>query len=239
MLGDVILALVDNGIAMDDLEVGKEIVLFIYLPLQFHFQKFTFRTRTVIVNFSNDSNNEELPLSKNLPLPKKYTYERTSAFVKPPTDIKLLRHKAAICKVGTQRALAKFYVRTSKSTLNLLGCDDNKNKRFLISNDKDLKSKTPAYLTALYPTDQIFDFEELEYYYQLQNAKIEEGVAKSGSSSARSYGSKSECDYIEFDVSPSRRESQEEASGEVVKMSSQSESSSKQRIENPYLKFIQ
>lgn len=32
-------------------------------------------------------------------------------------------------------------------------------------------SSVPAYLSALNPCDQIFDFEELEYYYQVANRK--------------------------------------------------------------------
>jgi transcription initiation factor TFIID subunit 8 len=32
-------------------------------------------------------------------------------------------------------------------------------------------SSVPSYLSALQPTDQIFDWEELEYYYQVANRK--------------------------------------------------------------------
>lgn len=32
-------------------------------------------------------------------------------------------------------------------------------------------TSVPAYITALNPSDQIFDFEELEYYYQVANRK--------------------------------------------------------------------
>lgn len=33
------------------------------------------------------------------------------------------------------------------------------------------KSTFPTYLSALNPVDQVFDFEELEYYYQVANRK--------------------------------------------------------------------
>lgn len=42
------------------------------------------------------------------------------------------------------------------------------------------KPSFPPYLQALNPTDQIFDFEELEYYYQVANRKEDPAETKDG-----------------------------------------------------------
>lgn len=42
------------------------------------------------------------------------------------------------------------------------------------------KPSFPPYLQALNPTDQIFDFEELEYYYQVANRKEDPSETKDG-----------------------------------------------------------
>lgn len=168
------------------------------------------------------------PLPRLLPLPKKYSYVRTAAFLKPETEHADLRCKAAINRRGTERAYANFLARTSTESCNLF---DDGDKSYMLGLDSTLK--TPVYLSALNPIDQIFDFDELEYYYQMRNAKVVESVSVPPPLSRL----RSESEYIEFDVSPTRQMSEESLAAVSVRSTS-SDSSLKQTIQNPYLKLI-
>lgn len=77
----------------------------------------------------------------------------------------MIREKAAQQQRDVERALTKFLAKTSEiDTL----FDNEENPMFpLIA----CKPSFPPYLQALNPSDQIFDFEELEYYYLVANRK--------------------------------------------------------------------
>lgn len=178
----------------------------------------------------NSKNKQAEPFPRNLPWPKKHAYVRTPTYSKPPTEHADLRCKAAIGRRGTEKAYANFLARTSSKTCNLF---DDGDKSYMLGLDSTFK--TPIYLSALHPTDQMFDFDELEYYYQLRNAKVDEIIHVAHLSPLRSGGS----EFIEFDLSPQRRTSEESIAVVSVKsMSSSSDNSSKRTFFNPYLKLI-
>jgi transcription initiation factor TFIID subunit 8 len=104
-------------------------------------------------------------------LPDPHAYIRTATYKQPVTEYEAIREKAANQKRDIEKALTKFLAKTSE-THSLF--DDEENQMFpLIA----CKPQFPTYMAALNPTDQIFDFEELEYYYQVANRK-EDPVAK-------------------------------------------------------------
>lgn len=80
----------------------------------------------------------------------------------PVTEYEAIREKAANQKHDVERALVKFLCKTS-DTVSLFDTDDTMFP--LIAG----KPAYPPYLSALNPTDQIFDFEELEYHYLVAN----------------------------------------------------------------------
>ena len=63
--------------------------------------------------------------------------------------------------------MTKFLAKTCTETHNLF--DNEEIQIFPLIASKP--PTNPAYLSALNPSDQIFDFEELEYYYQVANRK--------------------------------------------------------------------
>lgn len=181
------------------------------------------RPRNVVIAFKgNDQNRPMEPLPKILPLPEKHAYIRTATYAKPPTQYEELRTKAALSKRGIEASLSKYLAKTSKSTCNLFNDDDNMNFLLIPCTER---SSQPSYLSALNPTDQIFDFEELEYYYELRNAKVEKNSERSESPRE---------DFVEFDVSPQREES--ENSEEIAL--SQPNSVKKEAYENPFQRLI-
>ncbi|CRK87616.1 CLUMA_CG001412, isoform A [Clunio marinus] len=101
------------------------------------------------------------------PLPDPHAYVRTATYKQPETEYEAIREKSANQKRDIEKALTKFLARTSADTHNLF--DDEENQMFPLIACKP--SSVPAYLSALNPCDQIFDWEELEYYYQVANRK--------------------------------------------------------------------
>lgn len=207
---------------------------YLFSCFEFKFLKgYANRPRDVIVNFKPNEKNVPLePLPKNLPLPREYTYERTPAYKRTPTEHQELRCQAAINKRGTELAYSKFLARTSSEPFNYFG-NDNNQKRFLLALDP-IELTIPIYMSALNPTDQIFDFDELEYYYQLRFSK-----EVSYDEQNYRYRSQSECETIQFNVSPQRRNSDEVSVGPLIsESSSTSDLSSKRTVVNSFLKFI-
>lgn len=182
---------------------------------------------------ANEKNKPQHPLPKVLPLPKEHAYIRTSAYTRPPTHYEELRTKAAESKRGIEKALSKYYARISNKKINVFEEEEENSKFMLISGTE--KSSTPSYLSALMPTDQIFDYDELEYYYELRNARIEEEAAPSEYLTAL-YTEP----LVEFEVSPKREDPEVDInSNEILPLSQPlSDNSDKPVYENPFLKLI-
>lgn len=159
-------------------------------------------------------------MPKLLPLPEKHTYIRTATYTKPPTQYEELRTKAAISKRGIESSLSRYLTKTAQSTCNLFD-DDHGNFSIILNSPK---APGPSYLAALNATDQIFDFEELEYYYELRNAKVEEASEQSENGVDQ-----------EFDVSPQRLESVNELNSEDIYTS---QVIKKPAYENPFQKLF-
>lgn len=97
-------------------------------------------------------------------LPDPHAYIRTPTYKQPVTEYEAIREKAANQKRDIEKALTKFLAKTS-DTHSLFETEDN---MFPLIAPKPVH---PSYMAALNPTDQVFDFEELEYYYQVANRK--------------------------------------------------------------------
>jgi transcription initiation factor TFIID subunit 8 len=181
------------------------------------------RPREVVIAFKeNEKNKPILPLPKVLPLPDKHAYIRTATYAKLPIEYEELRTKAAISKRGIEASLSKYLAKTAQNTCNLFDGDDS---NFLLISGTERMSK-PAYLSALNPTDQVFDFEELEYYYELRNAKVQEDSEQT----------ESPREYFEFEVSPQREEN--EINSDEIAEISQPSSVEKTANENPFQKLL-
>jgi hypothetical protein len=204
--------------------VGKILVQLDVL-ISFNFQDYAMRPRKIVIGFKeNDKNKPPEPLPKVLPLPEKHSYIRTATYAKPPTQYEELRTKAATSKRGIEASLSKYLAKTSQSTCSLF---DEDKTNFLLIESFEGTSK-PSYLSALNPTDQIFDFDELEYYYEIRNAaKVEEDSEQSDMN-----------EFVEFDVSPRREETENENSDEIVGVISHQRSADKSTYENPFKKLV-
>jgi transcription initiation factor TFIID subunit 8 len=101
------------------------------------------------------------------PLPDPHAYVRTATYKQPETEYESIREKSANQKRDIEKALTRFLAKTCAETHNLF--DNEEVQVFPLIASKP--TTVPAYLAALNPLDQIFDFEELEYYYQVANRK--------------------------------------------------------------------
>lgn len=190
----------------------------------------------------NEKQTTVFPLQKIIPLPPNHTYKRTAAYTKPFTDHEELRCKSALNRRGTELAYSKLLARTSKNQYKIFEDEGGKQKdEYVLAMDPIEPSKIPIYRSALNPTDQIFDFEELEYYYQLRNARFDENenIISHTRSSNDDYNEE-EC--IQFDVSPTKRRNSDEVSiggiGAIPsECSSTSDCTAKRVVDNPFLKF--
>ncbi|VVC89530.1 transcription initiation factor TFIID subunit 8 [Leptidea sinapis] len=97
------------------------------------------------------------------PLPDPHAYIRTPTHKQPVTEYEAIREKAANQKRDIEKALTKFLAKTSE-THNLFNTDDNQVFPLIAC-----KPSFPPYLPCLLPTDQVFDFDELEYHFQVAN----------------------------------------------------------------------
>ncbi|XP_030377957.1 transcription initiation factor TFIID subunit 8 [Scaptodrosophila lebanonensis] len=96
------------------------------------------------------------------PMPDPHAYIRTPTHKQPVTEYEAIREKAACQKRDIEKALTKFLCKTI-DTNNLFPTEDNMFP--LIA----CKPAFPPFVAALNPTDQVFDFEELEYHYLVAN----------------------------------------------------------------------
>uniref|UniRef100_A0A1L8DI39 Transcription initiation factor TFIID subunit 8 n=1 Tax=Nyssomyia neivai TaxID=330878 RepID=A0A1L8DI39_9DIPT len=159
VIGDVVIALINMGISIQGLEAfakrdGRHTIP---TPQQVSTQK------QLNLLQAGTKNPHPSHIPGHLPaLPDPHAYIRTPTHKQPVTEYEAIREKAATQKKDIEKALTKFLAKTSE-TQSLFNVEDNVFP--LIA----CKPSHPSYLAALNPTDQVFDFEELEYHYQVAN----------------------------------------------------------------------
>ncbi|XP_038113829.1 transcription initiation factor TFIID subunit 8 [Culex quinquefasciatus] len=171
VIGDIVISLINMGISIKGLEAyGKrESRRILPQPQQAQAQK------QLSILQAGQKHNHPSHIPNHLPtLPDPHAYIRTPTYKQPVTEYEAIREKAASQKRDVEKALTKFLAKTS-DVHSLF--DNEESPMFpLIA----CKPSFPPYLQALNPTDQIFDFEELEYYYQVANRKEDPADAKEG-----------------------------------------------------------
>ncbi|CAO1340199.1 unnamed protein product [Diamesa serratosioi] len=163
VIGDFVVGLVSMGVVFKDLE---KYAVRENRPLVRGLSPSRPPNPLVILQAGNKPNPPTHIIPSHLPpLPDPHAYIRTATYKQPVTEYEAIREKAATQKRDIDRALTRFLAKTSE-TQSLF--DDEENQMYpLIAT----KSAFPTYLAALNPVDQVFDFEELEYYYQVANRK--------------------------------------------------------------------
>ncbi|XP_055683464.1 transcription initiation factor TFIID subunit 8 [Lutzomyia longipalpis] len=159
VIGDVVIALINMGISIQGLEAfaKREGRYVVPTPQQVSTQK------QLNLLQAGTKNPHPSHIPNHLPaLPDPHAYIRTPTHKQPVTEYEAIREKAATQKKDIEKALTKFLAKTSE-TQSLFNVEDNVFP--LIA----CKPAHPSYLAALNPTDQVFDFEELEYHYQVAN----------------------------------------------------------------------
>ncbi|XP_055619012.1 transcription initiation factor TFIID subunit 8-like [Toxorhynchites rutilus septentrionalis] len=169
VIGDVVIALINMGISVRGLESfakreGRQI-----LPQP---QLAQAQKQPSILQ-AGQKNSHPTHIPNHLPsLPDPHAYIRTPTYKQPVTEYEAIREKAASQKRDIEKALTKFLAKTSE-VHSLFDNEDNPMFPLIAC-----KPSFPPYLQALNPTDQIFDFEELEYYYQVANRKEDPAETK-------------------------------------------------------------
>ncbi|XP_064536474.1 transcription initiation factor TFIID subunit 8 [Drosophila montana] len=158
-VGDVSLALINMGINISSLE--PYVRRGSHVPIPLPSQQTQQRQLSLLQAGSKASHPHYVP--SYLPaMPDPHAYIRTPTHKQPVTEYEAIREKAASQKRDVEKALTKFLCKTT-DTNNLFPTEDNMFP--LIA----CKPAFPAYAAALNPTDQVFDFEELEYHYLVAN----------------------------------------------------------------------
>uniref|UniRef100_A0A182N3R5 Transcription initiation factor TFIID subunit 8 n=1 Tax=Anopheles dirus TaxID=7168 RepID=A0A182N3R5_9DIPT len=162
VIGDVVVALINMGISIRGLDTfakreGRHVLA---PPQQAQAQK----QQSILQAGQKISHPSHIP--NHLPaFPDPHAYIRTPTHKQPVTEYEVIREKAAQQQRDVERALTKFLAKTSEIDSLF---DNEESPMFpLIA----CKPSFPPYLQALNPSDQIFDFEELEYYYLVANRK--------------------------------------------------------------------
>ncbi|OWR51368.1 Transcription initiation factor TFIID subunit 8 [Danaus plexippus plexippus] len=160
VLGDVKMALVNMGISIQGIEqyAARPNRHVIQAPQQ----AFVPRTPAMLSAGSKAKPAPHIPFHLP-PLPDPHAYIRTPTHKQPVTEYEAIREKAANQKKDIEKALTKFLAKTSE-THNLFNTEDNQVFPLIAC-----KPTFPAYLPCLLPTDQVFDFDELEYHFQVAN----------------------------------------------------------------------
>lgn len=162
VIGDVVVALINMGISIRGLDTfakreGRHVLP---QPQQAQAQK----QQSILQAGQKISHPSHIP--NHMPaFPDPHAYIRTPTHKQPVTEYEVIREKAAQQQRDVEKALTKFLAKTSEFDSLF---DNEENPMFpLIA----CKPSFPPYLQALNPSDQIFDFEELEYYYLVANRK--------------------------------------------------------------------
>lgn len=168
VIADVIVALVNMGISLDGLEAyaNREDRHALQAPQQITQGK----PLSILQAGTKNSHPSHIP-NYLPPLPDPHAYIRTPTHKQPVTEYEAIREKAANQKRDIEKALTKFLAKTSE-THSLFDSEDNQMFPLIAC-----KPAFPSYYAALNPTDQVFDFEELEYHFQVAN-RTEDMTAK-------------------------------------------------------------
>lgn len=163
VLGDVVLAIINMGLSLKGLEAFSK-KLGALTPVPAPQQASAQKQNSLLAAGKKHSHPSYIP--KDFPpLPDPHAYIRTPTHKQPVTEYEAIRERAATQKRDVEKALTKFLAKTS-DTHSLFPEGGDVNQMFpLIA----CKPAFPAYLAALNPTDQVFDFEELEYHYLVAN----------------------------------------------------------------------
>ncbi|XP_033324638.1 TBP-associated factor 8 [Megalopta genalis] len=151
LIADIILALINMGIKLDNLETyGKRLNRTVLPPLQQQTQSKQLNILQAGVKQGHPSH-----IPGYLPLfPDPHAYIRTPTHKQPVTEYEAIREKAATQKRDIERALTRFIAKTG-DTHSLFLTEDN--SMFpLIS----CKAQFPSYLAALLPQDQVFETDQ-------------------------------------------------------------------------------
>ncbi|KAG5678357.1 hypothetical protein PVAND_008039 [Polypedilum vanderplanki] len=164
VVGDVLMALINMGIGFKDLD---KYALRENRPMARNMNPNQAQKPLQILQAGTKPSNPVHIPSYLPPLPDPHAYVRTATYKQPETEYESIREKSANQKRDIEKALTKFLAKTCAETHNLF--DNEEVQMFPLIASKP--TTVPAYLSALNPLDQIFDFEELEYYYQVANRK--------------------------------------------------------------------
>lgn len=160
VIADVIVALVNMGMTLDGIEsyANREERHALPAPQQMTQGK----PLSILQAGTKNSHPSHIP-NYLPPLPDPHAYIRTPTHKQPVTEYEAIREKAANQKRDIEKALTKFLAKTSE-TQSLFDVEDNQMFPLIAC-----KPAFPSYFAALNPTDQVFDFEELEYHFQVAN----------------------------------------------------------------------
>ncbi|KAH8363807.1 hypothetical protein KR200_011563 [Drosophila serrata] len=195
-VGDVSLALINMGITVSSLDpyMRREV----YAPIPLPPQQTQQRQLSLLQAGSKSSHPHYVP-SYFPSMPDPHAYIRTPTHKQPVTEYEAIREKAACQKRDIEKALTKFLCKTTE-TNNLFPTEDNMFP--LIA----CKPAFPPYAAALNPTDQVFDFEELEYHYLVANrtedAPSKEDGEEGDSDNEELDGDKSKEEKPELEIKP-------------------------------------
>ncbi|KFB50179.1 hypothetical protein ZHAS_00018243 [Anopheles sinensis] len=162
VIGDVVVALINMGMSVRGLDkfAKREGRHILPQPQQAQAQK----QQSILQAGQKKSHPSHIP-NYLPPFPDPHAYIRTPTHKQPVTEYEAIREKAATQKRDVEKALTKFLAKTSEID-SLFDNEDNPMFPLIAC-----KPSFPPYLHALNPNDQVFDFEELEYYYQVANRK--------------------------------------------------------------------
>ncbi|KAH8387478.1 hypothetical protein KR093_007290 [Drosophila rubida] len=194
-VGDVSIALINMGINITSLEPYVRRTTHAAIPLPS--QQTQQRQLSLLQAGSKAAHPHYVP-SYFPAMPDPHAYIRTPTHKQPVTEYEAIREKAASQKRDVEKALTKFLCKTSE-TVNLFPTEDNMFP--LIA----CRPRFPPYLAALNPTDQVFDFEELEYHYLVAN-RTEDAPSKEdgeeGDSENEDDVDKSKEEKLELEIKP-------------------------------------
>ncbi|XP_014211760.1 transcription initiation factor TFIID subunit 8 [Copidosoma floridanum] len=171
LIADVILALVNSGIKIDNLwSYGLRPNRTILPPLQQQTQ-----TKQLSILQAGVKQNHPPHIPSYLPpLPDPHAYIRTPTHKQPVTEYEAIREKAASQKRDIERALTRFTAKTGK-THTLFLKDDNSMFPLI-----GTSPQFPSYLSALLPQDQIFDSDSDAEGSPIKKKKENEPESKDG-----------------------------------------------------------
>ncbi|XP_051173655.1 transcription initiation factor TFIID subunit 8-like [Leptopilina boulardi] len=203
LIADLILALVNAGIRTDDINTYANRPNRSILP---QLQQQT-QTKQLNILQAGVKQNHPPHIPSHLPsLPDPHAYIRTPTHKQPVTEYEAIREKVANQKRDIERALTRFVAKTGE-THSLFLTEDNSMFPLIAC-----KPQHPSYLTALLPTDQVFD-QETEEQFEPKPVKRKK---------------------------PEKKEVEEEIKAKIDPVDQNEETTTQQdTIDNPYLRPVQ